>query len=94
MTTDTTAPLAVRLLDIAGFDALGDGTHVLDDTDDDRLHAHNVVTVLRAAGVSVRSDLPPVAINSTARAARTTVAAKQSPASATAHVVGRPARHR
>ncbi|MYW03374.1 hypothetical protein [Streptomyces sp. SID3343] len=62
LTTDNAPPLAARLLDIAGFDARGVGTHVLDYADEDVLdlrHAHNVVTVLREAGIPVRSDLPP-----------------------------------
>jgi hypothetical protein len=97
LTTDAAPTLAARLLAVAGFDAVGIGTHVLDDTDDeadDLLHAHNVVTVLREAGVPVRSD-PPPAPTATTRVARATAVASRQTIPPTA-VVGaeRPTRHR
>ncbi|MFE3197775.1 hypothetical protein [Embleya sp. NPDC059237] len=98
LTTDDTPTLAVRLLAVAGFDATGTGIHVLDATDDevdDLLHAHNVVTVLRDAGVPVRSDLPPASTTTTvARAATPAVASRPQTPPAPFTGSPRPARHR
>ncbi|MFE2864892.1 hypothetical protein [Embleya sp. NPDC059259] len=99
LTNDATPSLAVRLLAVAGFDTVRVGIHVLDDTDDhvdDLRQAHNVVDVLRQAGVPVLSDLPLSTTTATvARAATTTAAAsRESTPPAAPAVNRRPARHR